>query len=57
MKKENYIHKERRYASMRRSIYLKDIDENGITAKLENGILTIIAPKTEKAVNRLIEIK
>lgn len=54
---DNYIHKERRYASMRRGIYLKNIDENAISAKLEDGILTIIAPKLEKAVNRLIEIK
>lgn len=45
---KNYIHKERRTASMSRSIYLADAQDSEITAKLENGILEIIVPKVEK---------
>ncbi|PHV70027.1 heat-shock protein Hsp20 [Sporanaerobium hydrogeniformans] len=43
--KDNYIHRERRITSMQRSIYLKNIDEKAIEAKLEEGILRISAPK------------
>lgn len=57
VEKENYIHKERSFASMKRRFYLKDVDEEGISAKLEDGILTIILPKSEKAINRIIEVK
>lgn len=45
---KNYIHKERRTASMSRSIYLADAQDSEITAKLENGILEVIVPKVEK---------
>jgi HSP20 family protein len=50
--KKNYIHKERRYCSMSRGIYLVDAQAEGIKAKLENGILNIIVPKQDKALNR-----
>lgn len=43
--KDNYIHRERRMSAMQRSIYLKDINEESIEAKLEDGILKIIASK------------
>ncbi|CAH2215420.1 Hsp20/alpha crystallin family protein [Tepidibacter aestuarii] len=56
--KGNYIHKERRSSEMRRSVYLKDVKRDSITAKLENGILKITAPKTEIIENRYkIEIE
>ncbi len=56
--KENYIHRERRMSSMTRSLYLKDVEADGIEAKLEEGILKILAPKKENASNRLqIEVK
>lgn len=55
--KENYIHKERRMSSMRRSFYLKGVKEEEISAKLEDGILTITAPKSISSYNRVIEIK
>jgi len=45
---KNYIHRERRYSSMQRSIYLADTDNDNIKAKLENGILTITVPKKSK---------
>jgi HSP20 family protein len=46
--KKGYIHRERRYCSMQRSIYLADADAEGIKAKLDNGELTISVPKKEK---------
>jgi HSP20 family protein len=47
--KKNYIHRESRYASMSRSIYLADADTKGIKAKLDNGVLNITVPRQEKA--------
>lgn len=45
---KNYIHKERRYCSMSRSIYLADAAADGVKAKMENGILSIRIPKQLK---------
>ena len=45
---KNYIHRERRYCSMTRSVYLADADKEGIKAKLDNGVLTVSVPKMEK---------
>jgi HSP20 family protein len=45
---DNYVHRERRVCSMRRSIYLADADTQGIKAKLDNGVLSITVPKTGK---------
>ncbi len=44
-KKDNYLHRERRFGSMQRSIYLADIKNEGIVAKFENGILEVTIPK------------
>jgi HSP20 family protein len=46
--KKNYVHRERRQASMGRSIYLSDGVAGGIKAKLENGLLFVSVPKAEK---------
>ena len=46
--KKNYIHKERRYSSMERSVYLADAKADGITAKMEDGVLRVTVPKQEK---------
>ena len=46
--KKNYIVKERSSKYYSRSFYLEDIDENSITAKMENGVLTIEAKKVKK---------
>lgn len=46
-KKKNYIHKERRYCSMSRSIYLTDASAEGIKAKLNDGVLHVTVPKKE----------
>ena len=56
--KKNYVHKERKTSSMSRKIYLADSKSDGITAKLENGVLNIIVPKHEKIENNTkIEIE
>ena len=47
MKKENYIRRERRFGSFRRSFYVDDIDQEKIKAKFDNGILRIRLPKKE----------
>lgn len=52
-KKKNFIHKERCYNSMSRSIYLEDSKPDAIKAKLENGVLKIIVPKVEKPNNSI----
>ncbi|HZK33379.1 MAG TPA: Hsp20/alpha crystallin family protein [Tissierellaceae bacterium] len=44
---KNYLHRERRYSSMRRSIYLGDVKEEDINARLEEGVLSIEIPKKE----------
>lgn len=48
--KKNYIHRESRYTSMSRSIYLADADSKGIKARLDNGLLSITVPRQEKSV-------
>ena len=56
--KKNYIHRESRYASMGRSIYLEDAASTGIKAKLDNGVLNITVPRKEKtASTEKIEIE
>ncbi len=50
---KNYIHKERRYSSMSRSIYLEDAKSDGIKANLENGVLKIVVPKDSKPNNKI----
>ncbi|MBN2287057.1 MAG: Hsp20/alpha crystallin family protein [Tissierellales bacterium] len=47
-KSKNYIHKERRFCSMERNIYLEDAKSEEIKAKLENGVLVVDVPKKEK---------
>jgi HSP20 family protein len=46
--KKNYIHKERRVSSMQRSLYLADAQADEISAKLEEGVLTLTVPKQNK---------
>lgn len=43
--KENYIYNERRSGSFQRSFTLKDIREDAIDAKYENGVLKLNLPK------------
>lgn len=55
--KNNYIHRERRRCSMQRSVYLKDAKNDGIKAKLNEGVLNITIPKdTSKTSTKTINI-
>jgi len=49
--KKNYIHKERRYSSMSRSVYLADSNAEGVKASLDNGVLKINVPRQAKPQN------
>ncbi len=42
---ENYLRRERFFGEASRSFAIKNIDEANITAKMEDGILTITLPK------------
>ena len=57
--KGKVIRQERFYGEMSRSFYVGDnIDEDGINASFENGILKLVVPKKEiKDNKKLIEIK
>jgi HSP20 family protein len=55
---KNYVHRERRFTSMSRSINLGDLDMDQIEANLKDGILIIKAPKSALIENKKkIEIK
>jgi HSP20 family protein len=47
-KSRNYIHRERRYCSMERNIYLADADASAVKAELKDGVLSIVVPRKEK---------
>ena len=44
-KQDNYLHRERRMCAMKRSINLPDLDPSRIKARLEEGVLKIVAEK------------
>lgn len=46
-KDTNYILREISHAEVSRSYYIKNVDDTKISAKLEEGILTITLPKLE----------
>ena len=48
---KNYLLKETSSWTATRSVYLKDASIAGLSAKLENGILTINVPKVEEKAN------
>ncbi len=55
---KNYIHRERRYTSMQRNVFLADAADEGIKAKLNDGVLEIIVPKkVEEDKSKAIEIE
>lgn len=47
-KDNNYICRERKNTSMARAVFLGDVDSKNITAKLEDGVLSMNVPKKEK---------
>ena len=49
---------ERRYGSFSRSFVLpRDVDQEGIRADFENGILKVVVPKAEKSRRRRIDVR
>jgi HSP20 family protein len=55
---KNYIHRERRYTSMQRNVFLAEAADEGITAKLKDGVLMITVPKkVHEDKSRAIEIE
>ena len=53
-----YLHKERRFSSMSRSVRLPDANFGEVKAKLLNGVLVVNVPKKDKASDsRRIEIE
>ncbi len=56
--RDSFIRKERRYGSYSRSFGVENVNQDAVTAKYNDGILTINLPKneTEKRNTRSIEI-
>lgn len=55
---DNYMHKERYEFRSERSIYLEDVDPKKLSAKMNNGILTIELMKLEHKISSyMIDIK
>ncbi|HEX2927328.1 MAG TPA: Hsp20 family protein, partial [Ruminiclostridium sp.] len=56
--RDSFIRKERRYGSYSRSFGVENVNQDAVTAKYNDGILTINLPKneTEKKNSRSIEI-
>jgi len=50
-KGKNYLHKETREWTATRGVYLKDAATEGLSAKLEDGVLQVIVPKQVEKVN------
>ncbi|MBQ8062428.1 MAG: Hsp20/alpha crystallin family protein [Clostridia bacterium] len=46
-KKGRYIRRERTYGSYKRSFDLSEVDDDNITAKYEDGVLTLSLPKKQ----------
>lgn len=56
--RDNYIRRERRFGSTCRSFYVENIKHEDVTAKFENGVLSVVLPKSEvKKVNSRINIQ
>lgn len=54
---DKFIHRERHYSEMQRSLYLADAKPDGVNAKLENGLLKITVEKAQRNKSRRIEIE
>jgi len=55
--RENYIRKERRSGSYSRSFYVENVVEDQISAKFENGVLSVTLPKKEAGANKKNQIQ
>ena len=56
--RDNYIRRERRFGATSRSFLVENVKQEDVSAKYENGVLSIILPKSEeKKTNNRIEIQ
>ena len=57
-KKNSYVRRERKYGSFSRAFDVTGIDEAGVTAAYQNGVLTLTLPKAKSVVpeSKRIEI-
>ena len=55
--KENYIRKERRSGSFCRSFYVENVKDEQISAKFENGVLSVVLPKKEAGISKKNKIE
>lgn len=54
---KKYLHRERHsYTKCSRQFYVGEVDIDAVTAKFNDGILTITIPKEEKVTKKFIEI-
>lgn len=51
------VRRERRYGEYVRRFYVEDIEQEGITASLKNGVLALEVPKRQKPAGKRIEIR
>lgn len=51
VKNKNYLYKETTDWSATRGVYLKDAAISGLSARLENGVLTVNVPKQQEKAN------
>lgn len=56
-KKDNYIHRERRMGTMRRSVYLCGAISKGASAKFNDGVLLLTVPKDNESSDTKIDIQ
>jgi HSP20 family protein len=55
---ESYLRVERTYGNFRRAFnFASDLDEKKVNAEFEDGILTVVLPKSEKEKPKEIEVK
>lgn len=45
--KDNYLHRERRFYSTSRTFSFEDVNQDQISAKYENGVLSVTLPKSK----------
>ena len=55
---KKYLHHERFFGSYSRTFYLGEVDKENVSASLDNGVLTIVLPKSKPVSHKSrIEIK
>ncbi|GAA0438640.1 Hsp20/alpha crystallin family protein [Lentibacillus halophilus] len=53
---DNYIHRERHYESMQRTLYLAHAKPDSVSAKMDNGLLNVTIGKQDQSVDNTRKI-